>query len=173
MILRTLLLSPRSCWLLLLACPCDSSTAPMTTSLPRSSWPRFSPPALGPSLSTAKSTAGAGGATEVCDATLLSTRSRHACVCVPVPFWHLGQPIEAPNFFTIASVMYTLRPLALMEVFAMSAQSSSAAVPAVCAACARSPNTARRLKASGEVRPTGLMSQGHPTKPREPLRAST
>ena len=97
----------------------------MAASLPRSSWPRFSPSALRPSLSTAKSTAGAGGATEACDTALLSMRARHACVCVPVPFWHLGQPIEAPNFLTIASVMCILRPLALMGVFAMSAQSSS------------------------------------------------
>ena len=52
-------------------------------------------------------------------------RSTRMCVCVPVPFWHLGQPIEAPNFLTIASVMYILRPLAVMGVFAVSAQSSS------------------------------------------------
>ena len=36
---------------------------------------------------------------------LLSLRARHAFDCVPVPFWHLGQPIETPNFFTIASVI--------------------------------------------------------------------
>ena len=180
MILRTLLLPLRSCWLLLLACPCKLSAAPMTASLPRSSWPRFSPPASGLCLSTAMSLAGTGGATEVCDAILLSMRARHASECVPVPFWHLGQPIVTPNFFTIASVMYTLRTLAVIGVFAMSVQSSpgcggsaagssasAAAVPAACAAGAWCPNTATRLKASGgEVRPTGLMSQERPATSR-------
>ena len=85
-----------SCKLLLLACSCRSLFASR----------------LGPGRSTAMSTAVACGATEVCDAVLLSTRARHACVCVPVPFQHLGQPIEAPNFLTIPSVMYTMRPLA-------------------------------------------------------------
>ena len=56
---------------------------------------------------------------------LLRIRTRHAFECVPVPFWHLGQPIVTPNFFTIASVMYSLRPLAVIGVLPMSAQSSS------------------------------------------------
>ena len=64
------------------------------------------------------STAGAGGATEVCDAILLSMRARHALECVPVPFWHLGQPIEAPNFCTIAAALHILRLLAVIGVFA-------------------------------------------------------
>ena len=65
------------------------------------------------------STAGACGATEVCHAILLEDAcSTH--MCLRAPFWHLGQPIEAPNFFTIAPVMYILRPLTVIGVFAMS-----------------------------------------------------
>ena len=55
----------------------------MTASLPWSSWPRFSPPASGSCLSTDMSVAGAGVATEVCDAMLLSIRARHTFECVP------------------------------------------------------------------------------------------
>ena len=98
MILRTLLLSSRSCWLLLFACPCKLS-AHLFLGLHGL--------AFRPCLSTAMSTAGTDGATEVCDAILPSMRARHASECVPVPFWHLGQPVVTPNFFTIASVMYT------------------------------------------------------------------
>ena len=80
----------------------------------------------------------------------------HVCVCVPVPLWHLGQLIEAPNFFTIATVMWIRRPLAVIGVFAMSAQPSSG-----CGGSAASSSAA----SGGEVQQTGLMSQGHPATP--------
>ena len=112
------------------------------------------------------STATACGAT-VCDA-MPSIRARHACV--PAPFWHLGQPIEAPNFFTIASVMYILRPLATIGWLSLSSRRLAAVprhlaiplqlqlsqLPARSFPLLESPNTATRLKASGgEVRPDG------------------
>ena len=154
----------------------------MTASPPGSSWPRCSPPASGPCRSTAMSTAGDGGATEVHDAILLSVRARHACVCVPVAFWHVGQLIEAPNFITIASAMYILAPAGCgwcvrkaCPVIVWLGWFLPLAVPLQLQLLQpleqplvrESPNTASRLKApGGEVRPTGLMSQGRPATSR-------
>ena len=96
----------------------------MIASLPRSLWPRFSPPASGPCRSPVYQlrvpVARRRSATPHWSACALGT---HVCAC---PFcsgiW--DSPSRHPTF-TTAPVMYILRPLVVIGVFAVSAQSSS------------------------------------------------